>query len=67
MTKTSTFRATVKERNPGEPCFVVLETYDEIGLGKKQVSLWLPPGTDYECAKKLADMLNAAKLKVAVD
>ena len=65
MTKRN-FVVTVKERQAGEPCFLVFETYDDIGLGKKQVTLHLPIGTGIEEAKALAKSLNAGVAKIAV-
>lgn len=38
----SKFRTEVKERNPGEPCFVVLNTDQPIGLASKQIILISP-------------------------
>lgn len=61
------FAVTVKEREAGEPCFLVFETYDDIGIGKKQVTLYLPNGTGIKEAEVLAKSLNAAVAKIAVD
>lgn len=43
------FTATVKEREVGQPCFVVLELKDRIGL---------PEGTGLDEARAMARMLN---------
>ena len=53
------FTATVKEREAGQPCFVVLEPKDAIGLpADRQVALDMPEGTDLEAARAVARMLN---------
>lgn len=38
----SKFKTEVKERNPGEPCFVVLNKDQPIGLASKQIILISP-------------------------
>lgn len=38
----SKFKTEVKERNPGEPCFVVLNTDQPIGFASKQIILISP-------------------------
>lgn len=58
MTKPSKFVATVKERDRDQPCFVVIEAYDGIGIDGKQITLNLPDGTNIEDAKALASYLN---------
>ena len=61
------FVVTVKERDVGEPCFVVFELHEDIGIGNKQVRLNLPEGTGIEEAKALASHLNNAVSKIVVD
>ena len=61
------FVVTVKERGPNEPCFVVFENYDDIGLGRKQVRLTLPEGTGIAEAQALAKSLNETVAKILVD
>ena len=61
------FVVTVKERGPNEPCFVVFENYDDIGLGKKQVRLTLPDGTGIAEAEALAKTLNDTVGNIRVD
>lgn len=51
------FTATVKERNPGEPCFVVIELAAE--PASRHIVLNLAEGTDYEDARAIANQLNA--------
>jgi hypothetical protein len=58
MVKPSKFVAIVKERDRDQPCFVVIEAYDDIGIDGKQITLNLPDGTDIEDAKALARYLN---------
>ena len=53
------FRATVKERDAGQPCFVAVELSDDIGLPKDRwITLNLPEGTGFEEARAVAKMLN---------
>lgn len=53
------FVATVKERDVGEPCFVVLELNDDIGLPNDlAITLNLPDGTGFDEARAVASMLN---------
>lgn len=52
------FTATVKERNAGEPCFVVIELGAE--PASRHVVLNLEEGTDYEDARAIANLLNAS-------
>ncbi len=53
------FTATVKEREVGQPCFVVLELKDRIGLPEgRDVTLNLPEGTGLDEARAVARMLN---------
>ena len=70
MTKTSQFRAEVKENGQNGACSVLLNNHDDIGQGvgpgRKQVTLWLPEGTDIKDAEKLAAILNGQRLKVSV-
>lgn len=51
------FVATVKERNPGEPCFVVIEL--EAEPASRHPVLNLADGTDYEDARAIANLLNS--------
>ena len=50
------FTATVKERNAGEPCFVVIELGRE--PASRHVVLNLAEGSDYEDARAIANLFN---------
>ena len=53
------FTATVKERDVGQPCFIVLEPGAAIGLpADRQVVLDMPEGSGLEEARAVARMLN---------
>ena len=60
------FVVTVKERQAGQPCFLVFETYDDIGLGKGAVTLILPASTGIAEAEALAKTLNASVAKISL-
>lgn len=62
------FVVTVKEQEAGEPCFLLFEAYDDIGIGigDKKVTFYLPKGTSIAEAEELADCLNAGVAKIAV-
>ncbi|MBM3576628.1 MAG: hypothetical protein FJX40_02980 [Alphaproteobacteria bacterium] len=62
----SKFVPEVKEREAGQPCFVALNTDQDIGLGKKQVIFELPNGTDIERAHEFAKMLRSFGVSVRV-
>ena len=53
------FIATVKEQGPGEPCFIQLEMYENIGMRNKNILLCLPDGTDIDDAKRISVILNS--------
>ncbi|MEM8952032.1 MAG: hypothetical protein AAGC99_22195 [Pseudomonadota bacterium] len=58
---------TVKERQPNEPCFLLVEPYEEIGVDEKlNIIFDMPPGTDYDDAKRLADQLNETDANIRV-
>ncbi|WP_065382969.1 hypothetical protein [Hyphomonas sp. ND6WE1B] len=53
------FRATVKERQCGQPCFIELETHVDIGLdGNALVTFDLHAGSTFEDALTVAQQLN---------
>jgi hypothetical protein len=52
--KSSQFVPEVKERQPGQPCFIMLNPDEDIGLGSKQIIFDLPDGTGIEQAQELA-------------
>lgn len=53
------FTASVKERDVEQPCFVVLELKDRIGLPEgRDVTLNLPEGTGLDEARTVARILN---------
>jgi hypothetical protein len=56
----SNFVAEVKERDVGQPCFLWLNTHDDIGLGQRAVLLTLPEGTGIAEAERLRDALRAS-------
>jgi hypothetical protein len=56
--KKRNFVVTVKERQRDEPCFLVFELHEDIGIGSKSFTLNMPDGTDYEYARELARTLN---------
>jgi len=60
----STFKAEVKERNPGEPCFVLINTDQPIGLNDKHVVLDLPAGTGIAETQQLANTLAGLRISV---
>ena len=60
------FVAEVKERGPGEPCFLWLNTYDDIGLGNRAVLLTLPDGTGLAEAEALRDALKASGASIRI-
>ncbi|TAI59696.1 hypothetical protein [Bradyrhizobium sp. Leo170] len=60
----SKFKAEVKERNPGEPCFVVLNPDRSIGVEPKQIVFEPPAGTGIEEARKLASALAGLSVSV---
>ncbi|MET4323140.1 hypothetical protein ABIB90_008221 [Bradyrhizobium sp. JR4.1] len=60
----SKFKAEVKERNPGEPCFVVLNTDKSIGIEPKQITFNLPADTGIEEARQLANALTGLSVSV---
>ncbi|MEH2522039.1 hypothetical protein V1279_007612 [Bradyrhizobium sp. AZCC 1610] len=62
----SKFAAEVKERQAGEPCFVVINTDQAIGLDHKQVSFNLPHGTGLAEAEALAQALRASGATISV-
>lgn len=60
----SKFRAEVKEREAGEPCFVVLNMDQSIGLDPKQIVFDLPSGTGLPEARQLATALSGLTVSV---
>ena len=61
---TSSFTAEVKEREAGEPCFVVINTHQRIGLERKQIMFDLPVGTGIDEARNLAEALRGLTVSV---
>jgi hypothetical protein len=62
----SAFVPEVKERQAGQPCFIMLNPNDDIGLGKKQIIFDLPDGTNIEQAQDFARMLRSFRVRVRV-
>jgi hypothetical protein len=60
------FTVTVQERNRDEPCFLVFETNDNIGLGTKAVRLDLRHGTGLAEVQELARKLNANVIRLSI-
>ena len=58
------FTATVKERDAGRPCFVVLELNAE--PSNRHVVLELPDGTEFEDAQEVARLLNRKVQKARI-
>ena len=56
----SNFVAELKEREAGQPCFLWLNTSEDIGLGQRAVLLTLPEGTGIVEAQALKDALRAS-------
>ncbi|MEZ0494924.1 hypothetical protein [Sphingomonas sp. IW22] len=52
--------AEVKERDVGQPCFLLLNLYDDIGLDGRTVILDLPEGTGIAEAQALRDALHSS-------
>lgn len=64
--KSSPFVAEVKERGANQPCFIMLNTDQDIGLGSKQVIFDMPEGTGIEQAQEFARMLRSSGAAVRV-
>jgi len=64
--KSSPFVPEVKEREANQPCFVMLNTSNDIGLGSKQIIFDLPDGTSIEQAQELARLLRGSGATVRV-
>jgi hypothetical protein len=64
--KSSSFAPEVKERQPDQPCFVMLNTDKDIGLGSKQIIFDLPDGTSIEQAQELARLLRGSRATVRI-
>ncbi|GLS44383.1 hypothetical protein [Methylobacterium brachythecii] len=60
------FVVTVKERDPGQPCFLVFEVSEDIGLGEKTIMLQMPEQTDFDDARTIALAINHGVEKVAL-
>lgn len=61
------YRATVKERQDGEPCFVELEPSEDVGLQGNQALMFdMPEGTTIEYARRVADELNNLGARLVV-
>ena len=56
--------AEVKERDVGEPCFLLLNLSEDIGLGDKTVIIDLPKGTGIAEAKTLRDALHGSEASI---
>lgn len=59
---------TVKEREVGEPCFLVVELHEAVsGLpSDKNIIFDMPVGTDIEQARQVARQLNDMDVTVAL-
>ena len=63
----SNYRATVKERQDGEPCFVALELHEDVGLqGKQTIVFDMPDETTVAYARRVADQLNNLGARLVV-
>jgi hypothetical protein len=62
----SSFKPEVKEREHGQPCFIMLNADRDIGLGNKQIIFDLPEGTGIEQAQQLARVLSDFRIRVRV-
>jgi hypothetical protein len=63
----SNYRATVKERQDGEPCFVELELHKDAGLqGKQTIVFDMPDETTVAYARRVADELNNLGARLVV-
>lgn len=56
--------AEVKERGVGEPCFLLLNLYEDIGLDGRTVTIDLPPGTGIVEAEALRDALHQSAASI---
>lgn len=62
----SSFVPEVKERESGQPCFIMLNTAEDIGLGQKQILFDMPEGTGIEQAQELARALRSSRVRVSI-
>lgn len=61
---TRNYVAEVKERGVGQPCFLLLNVDEDIGLGGKTVIIDLPTGTGIAEAEALRDALHQSGASV---
>lgn len=64
--KSSRFVPEVKEREANQPCFVMLNPDNDIGLGGKHIVFDLPDGTRIEQAEELAPLLRSSRATVRI-
>jgi hypothetical protein len=62
----SSFMPEVKERERGRPCFILLNTYEDIGLGQKHIIFNRPDRSGIEQAQELAHALRKFRVRVRV-
>jgi hypothetical protein len=62
----SSFVPEVKERESGQPCFIMLNPAEDIGLGQKQIVFDMPEGTGIEQAQELARALRSFRVRVRI-
>ena len=60
------FVVTVKEKQRDQPFFLVFETDENIGIGKRTLMLFLEPSVNLEQAKELANRLNTDGARLSV-
>lgn len=52
------FTVTVKERQEGQPCFLVIEEHRDVGLRERTLAFNMPFGSDFRDARNVARELN---------
>lgn len=58
--------AEIKERDVGQPCFLLLNLNEDIGLGAKTVIINLPDGTGIAEATALRDVLHNSDASIGL-
>ena len=56
----------MKDGQPDQPFFLVFETDENIGIGKRALMLFLQPSVNLEQAKELANRLNTDGARLSV-
>lgn len=60
------FAAEIKERDVGEPCFLLLNLDNDIGTGGRSILLNLPDGSVMAEAKALRDALHVSGARITL-